>query len=59
VQYTNKVLSHRLNTRHRLISLAVASACAALVVPAWAQDAGTLNSNGVPPTASPRRPIRP
>ncbi|WP_322405236.1 TonB-dependent receptor [Massilia luteola] len=45
--YTKRVFSHHLNTRHRLISLAVASACAALVAPSYAQDANNGASNGV------------
>ena len=46
MQHTKRFFSHHLNTRHRLISLAVASACAGLVLPAYAQDADTANSNG-------------
>ncbi|MET0983392.1 MAG: TonB-dependent receptor, partial [Telluria sp.] len=39
LQYKNTI-THHLNTRHRLISLAVASACATLAVPVLAQDTG-------------------
>ena len=45
--HTKRVFSHHLNTRHRLISLAVASACAALVVPAHAQDTAAGSPSGV------------
>jgi TonB-dependent receptor len=41
VSQQKKGNSHHLNTRHRLISLAVASACAALVVPGHAQEANS------------------
>jgi TonB-dependent receptor len=47
VLHTKRVFSHHLNTRHRLISLAVASACAALVVPAHAQDTAAGSPSGV------------
>jgi len=47
VLHTKRVFTHHLNTRHRLISLAVASACAGLVVPAYAQDTANGASNGV------------
>jgi TonB-dependent receptor len=46
VQHTKRVFTHHLNTRQRLISLAVAGACAALVLPAHAQDGGAANANG-------------
>jgi len=48
VQHTKRVFSHHLNTRHRLISLAVASACAGLVAPAHAQDTGAANGIAAP-----------
>ena len=46
MQHTKRVFPHYLNTRHRLISLAVASACAGVGLSAWAQDADTANANG-------------
>jgi TonB-dependent receptor len=46
VLHNTKRFASHLNTRHRLISLAVASACAALVAPAYAQDANGA-SNGI------------
>jgi TonB-dependent receptor len=39
--------SPHLNTRHRLICLAVAGVCAALAAPAYAQDSGAGSPNGV------------
>ena len=45
--HTKRVFTHHLNTRHRLISLAVASACAGLVVPAYAQDTAAGAPSGV------------
>jgi TonB-dependent receptor len=47
VPYQSKGTTHQLNTRHRLISLAVAGACAAFIAPAFAQQTETGAQAGV------------
>src|SRR6059058_860932 len=49
VPYHTKGTTHQLNTRHRLISLAVASACAAFL-PAYAQDTNGSAAGVATPT---------
>jgi TonB-dependent receptor len=44
VLHNKNRITHHLNTRHRLISLAVASACATLLAPAYGQDTANAPS---------------